>query len=115
MLDRWTGPGTSNELPKANSTVRRSTGITDEVLEDGSFLRFKTITLNYDLPVPSSLSRAIRSASIYVTGQNLITFTDYKGYDPEVNSFGSDNLNLNTDYNAYPASKTVIAGIRIDF
>lgn len=115
MLDRWTGPGTSNTLPKANSTVRRSTGITDEVVEDGSFLRFKTITLNYELPIPKAVGNTIRSASIYVTGQNLLTITDYKGYDPEVNSFGSDNLNLNTDYNAYPTSKTVIVGFRINF
>jgi TonB-linked SusC/RagA family outer membrane protein len=115
MLDRWTGPGTSNTLPKANSTIRRSTGITDEVLEDGSFLRVKTITLGYNIPVPKVLSSAIRSANIYVTGQNLFTVTDYLGYDPEVNSFGSENLNLNTDYNAYPTSKSVIVGARFEF
>lgn len=115
MLNRWTGPQTSNTLPKANSTVRRSTGITDEVLEDGSFLRVKTITLNYTLPVPKSLSNTIRSVDIYVTGTNLITVTDYSGYDPEVNSFGNDNLNLNTDYNAFPAAKTIIGGLRATF
>jgi TonB-linked SusC/RagA family outer membrane protein len=115
MLDRWTGPGTSNTLPKANSTVRRSTGITDEVLEDGSFLRVKTITLSYNLPVPKALSRVVRGVNIYVTGQNLFTFTEYTGYDPEVNSFGNDNLNLNTDYNAFPTSKAVIGGVKFDF
>jgi TonB-dependent starch-binding outer membrane protein SusC len=115
VLDRWTGPGTSNTIPKANSTLRRSTGITDEVLEDGSFLRIKTITINYALPLPKAISNTVRSVNIYVTGQNLFTFTKYTGYDPEVNSFGSDNLNLNTDYNAFPASKTIIGGIKLDF
>ena len=115
MLDRWTGPGTSNTLPKANSTVRRTTGVTTEVLEDASFLRVKTITLGYDLPVPKAIGGVLKSANIYVTGQNLLTFTKYTGFDPEVNSFGSDNLSLNTDYNAYPASKTVIAGVRLGF
>lgn len=115
VLDRWTGPGTSNTIPKANSTIRRSTGITDEVVEDGSFMRIKTITLNYNLPLGEKISKSIRSANIYVTGQNLFTFTKYTGYDPEVNSFGSDNLSLNTDYNAFPASKSVIAGVRLEF
>jgi hypothetical protein len=118
VLDRWTGPGTSNTIPKANSTLRRSTGITDEVLEDGSFLRVKTVTLNYSIPVPKAVRNAFRSINVYVTGQNLFTVTDYSGYDPEVNSFNTDNnnnLNLNTDYNAFPASKTIIAGLKLDF
>ncbi|NOT76868.1 MAG: TonB-dependent receptor [Cyclobacteriaceae bacterium] len=115
MLDRWTGPGTSNTIPKANSVARRSTGITSEVLEDGSFLRVKTITIGYDLPIPKAIGNTLKSASIYVTGQNLFTFTQYKGFDPEVNSFGSDNLSLNTDYNAFPASKTFIVGVRLGF
>ncbi|HYG39509.1 MAG TPA: TonB-dependent receptor, partial [Cytophagales bacterium] len=115
VKDSWTGPGTSNTMPKANSVVRRSTGVTSDIVEDGSFLRVKTITLGYDIPLPSSIKNTIKSASIYVTGQNLITFTKYSGYDPEVNSFGSETLSPNTDYNAYPSSKTYIAGIRFGF
>jgi TonB-dependent starch-binding outer membrane protein SusC len=114
ITESWTGPGTSNTLPKVNSGVRRSTGVTDEVVEDGSFLRLKTITISYNIPVPKALS-AIKSASIYVTGQNLYTWTKYSGYDPEVNSFGSSNLSLNTDYNAFPSSKTLIAGVKFGF
>lgn len=111
----WTGPGTSNTLPKLNSTIRRSTGITSDVVEDASFLRVKTVTLGYTIPVPSSFNKVVRAANIYVTGQNLLTFTDYTGYDPEVNSFGADNLSLNTDYNAFPTSRTFIVGIKLDF
>jgi TonB-dependent starch-binding outer membrane protein SusC len=114
VVNRWTGEGTSNTIPKANSTARRI-GITDEVLEDGSFLRVKTISLSYNLPIPSGIKNALKSVNIYVTGQNLFTFTNYSGFDPEVNSFGSDNLSLNTDYNSFPSSKTFIAGIRLGF
>jgi len=114
--DRWTGPNTSNTIPKANSTLRRRTGITSDVVENGSFLRLKTISLGYNIPIGKALGKTIKSASIYVTGTNLLTFTKYSGYDPEVNSFPLTNgLSLNTDYNAYPTAKTYTAGVRLGF
>jgi len=113
--NRWTGPGTSNTIPKANSTLRRRTGITSDVVENGSFLRLKTISLGYNIPVGKNLGKTIKSASIYVSGTNLLTFTKYSGYDPEVNSFISNNDSPNTDYNAYPTVKTYTAGIRMGF
>jgi len=125
MLDRWTGPGTSNTVPKANSTLRRSTGVTSEIVEDGSFLRVKNISLGYDIPLPNAVGRVIKTANIYVTAQNLLTWTKYTGFDPEVNSFGQDNsrtnpdppdgLSLNTDYNAYPSTRTFTAGLKLGF
>ncbi len=114
ITDSWTGPGTSNKLPKVNSTVRRSTGITSDLVENASFLRVKTVSLGYNIPVPSSINKVVRGANIYVTAQNLLTITDYTGFDPEVNSFGADNLSLNTDYNAFPSAKTFIFGIKLD-
>lgn len=114
--DRWTGPNTSNTIPKANSTLRRRTGITSDVVENGSFLRLKTVSLSYNLPLGKGLSKTIKSASVYVTGTNLLTFTKYTGYDPEVNSFANTNvLSLNTDYNAYPTTKMYTAGVRVGF
>ncbi len=114
--DRWTGPGTSNTIPKANSTLRRRTGITSDVVENGSFLRLKTISLAYTIPLSKALGKTIKSASIYISGTNLLTFTRYSGYDPEVNSFDlSNNSSPNTDYNAYPTMKTYTAGVRMGF
>ena len=82
-------------------------------LKDGSFLRIKTITLSYELPLPK-LTSAFKSANIYVTAQNLLTFTKYTGYDPEVSS-SLDPLNLGTDYNAYPNYKTFLFGVKFGF
>jgi TonB-linked SusC/RagA family outer membrane protein len=112
VVNRWTPANTNTTIPRAGSTIRRSTGIVSDVVEDGSFARLKTVTLGYTLP---KFSKVVKSASVYVTGQNLITWTKYSGYDPEVNSFGSDNLSLNTDYNAYPSTRTFIAGLRLGF
>jgi TonB-linked SusC/RagA family outer membrane protein len=113
----WTGPGTSNTLPSEASTLRRGLGVTSDILEDGTYMRFKTITLSYELPLPK-LTHVFKSASIYVTGQNLFTITHYSGYDPEVNSYPNSSGNytsLNTDYNAYPNVKTYTGGIRLGF
>jgi TonB-linked SusC/RagA family outer membrane protein len=112
VVDRWTPTNPSNTIPRAGSTLRRSTGIVSDVVEDGSFVRLKTVTLGYTLP---KFSKAIKSSSVYITAQNLVTLTKYTGFDPEVNSFGRDNLSLNTDYNAYPSTRTFIAGLKIGF
>jgi hypothetical protein len=108
-------PGSDNSLPSVGSTLRRSLGPTSDVLESGSYLRFKTITLSYDLPLPK-LSSVFKSASIYVTGQNMFTITKYSGYDPEVNTYDTSSGNytsLGTDYNPYPNVKTYTLGIKL--
>ncbi|HEX6426315.1 MAG TPA: TonB-dependent receptor [Niastella sp.] len=113
----WRGEGTSNKLPSVISTLRRTLGPTSELIEDGSYVRFKTITLSYDLPLPK-LTHVFKTSSIYVTGQNLITITDYSGYDPEVNSYGNSAGNytsLNVDYNPYPNIKTYTLGLKLGF
>ncbi|HSC37233.1 MAG TPA: hypothetical protein VLD19_05155, partial [Chitinophagaceae bacterium] len=115
--ESWNGAGTSNRLPAIYSGYRRSLGVTSDVIEDGTYMRVKTMTLSYDLPLPK-LTKIFRSASIYITGQNLITITHYSGYDPEVNSYPNSSGNytsLNVDYNPYPNVKTYMAGIRLGF
>ena len=108
-------PGSDNTLPSVGSTLRRSLGPTSDILESGSYLRFKTITLTYNLPLPK-WSKVFKSASIYVTGQNLFTITKYTGYDPEVNTYDTASGNytsLGTDYNPYPNVKTYTMGLKL--
>ena len=111
----WTGPNTSNTLPRVSSTLRRGTGVTSDVVESGSFLRLKSLNISYDL-VKKRKVKGIKSAAVYITLQNLFTITKYSGYDPEVNSFGKgESLSLGTDYNAYPNYKTYLVGVKFDF
>ena len=114
--ESWHGPGTSNTLPRVSSILRNATGFTSDVLESGSFLRLKTVTLSYDVPLPK-LTGVFKSANVYVTAQNLLTFTKYSGYDPEVNSFtdATDALSLGTDYNAFPNYRTFLLGVKFGF
>lgn len=126
MTGAWTGPGTTNTLPRAFSTTEKGTGVVSRYLEDGSYLRLQTVSLGYNVPV-SNTAKVFKNATVYVTAQNLLTITGYSGYNPEINSFdnrnsnsgsqntGSQNLNLGADINSYPPSRTFLLGVKLGF
>jgi len=115
--EAWTGPGTSNRIAKIDRPDGRQGTFPNRVatnyIEDGSFVRIRNITLGYTLPLASNSK--IARARIYVAGENLITFTKYSGYNPEVNSMGNNNTVLGVDMNAYPLSKNVRIGVQVGF
>ncbi len=84
-------------------------------IEDGSFLRLNNVTLGYTLPKLWTTKVFIENLRIYVTGYNLLTFTKYSGYDPEVDTRRGTPMTPNVDYSAYPRSRTFIAGINLTF
>lgn len=86
----------------------------DTFLEDGSFLRINNITLGYTLPKEVSSRAFIQRMRVYVTLNNIHTFTNYSGYDPEVASTAS-MLTRGVDNSAYPRAKSVVAGINLTF
>ena len=95
--------------PRASSIHRRS----DLFIEDGSYIRLRNIRIDYALPLGDT--KFIKSANIYLSGNNIITITDYKGYDPEVNAFSGNSLQQGVDNGAYPGSKTVTLGLTVNF
>lgn len=111
ILNRWSPSNTNTNIPRARVTVDPLLIQSDWLIEDGSYMRIKTMSLGYTLKT----FKAVSSIRFYVSGQNLFTFTDYSGFDPEVNSTGNSNLQLGVDYNAYPASKSVLFGINATF
>ncbi len=111
--NRWTPQNPNNVYPKINPSERNI--FSDAQVEDGSFLRVKNITLGYTLPV-RWLSRAkFSKVRLYGSVNNLKTFTDYRGYDPEVNAFGQSALLQGIDYGGYPLATSIIGGIQIGF
>jgi TonB-dependent starch-binding outer membrane protein SusC len=114
LLDRWTEENPSNLYPRANRNADYLK-MSDRYLENGSYIRVKTITLSYDLPKSLMDRLHMERVRIYITGQNLFTFTKYTGFDPEVGSFGMDNTRLGYDFGSYPSVKTLIAGASINF
>lgn len=87
-------------------------GYTDLWLEDGSYLRLKTITLGYSLPTPTLKKLGITKARIYLSAQNPLTFTKYDGYDPEV---GGNIKNRGLDKGNYPITSLYLMGINLNF
>ncbi|MCE7067149.1 TonB-dependent receptor [Dyadobacter sp. CY326] len=111
ILDRWTPTNTNTNISRARVTVNPLLVQSSWLIEDGSFLRVKTASLGYTFKP----SKGISSCRVYVSGQNLLTFTKYSGFDPEVNSPGNNNLQLGVDYNAYPAARTFLVGVNVGF
>jgi TonB-linked SusC/RagA family outer membrane protein len=113
LEDRWTVANPSNEIPRASSSPL---GIVSErYVEDASFLRLKLITFGYTFPKSLSSKIGTKSVKLYVSAENLITWTKYTGYDPEVSSYEQNNLYPGIDFGAYPNSKTFITGLNVTF
>jgi len=113
LEDRWTTTNPGNEVPRASSSPL---GIVSErYVEDASFLRLKLITLGYTLPKSVSKKLGTKSVKFYVSAENLITWTKYTGYDPEVSSYEQNNLYPGIDFGSYPNSKTFISGLNVTF
>ena len=110
LKNRWTPTNPSTEYPKA--TTNRSAVFSDVFIQDGSYVKIKTLTLGYTFPQMES--KILSWMKLYVTGQNLFTFTDYTGYDPEVSYRGATNLQLGEDFGGYPQSRTFMVGAKLN-
>jgi hypothetical protein len=113
--NHWTPENTDAKYPVISRTT--STQVSNRFVEDGSYLRFKNIQLSYNLPVTDLKLPWLSKAEIYVSGQNLITFTKYSWYDPEINSYGGDDsiIRIGIDHYSYPTAKTMTVGLRLGF
>jgi TonB-linked SusC/RagA family outer membrane protein len=111
-LGRWTGEGTSNNYPRLTSddTNKNFNNPSDFYLEDGDYWRFKTIQFGYSLPSEMISKAGLTKTRVYLTGENLFTFTKYSGYDPEI---GGSVMGIDRGF--YPQAKTVMLGVNLQF
>ncbi len=119
LLNRWQsetniGDGNTN---RANRKAKGNNGRTSTWhVEDGSYLRLQNVSLGYSLPKPTLDKLGISRLRLYVSGNNLYTWSDYTGYNPEVNlDSGSDQLTPGLDYGVYPLAKTYSLGVNVSF
>lgn len=84
----------------------------DRFIEDASYLRLANIRLGYDF---DAALLGLDNINLYISAQNILTITDYSGFDPEVNSFSGNDLRQGVDLAAYPASKTFTVGLNVRF
>ncbi len=110
-LDHWTPQNPDAKFPRIGENPNQvgTNNFTDNLLEDGSYLRLRTVTLSYGAPA------WLFGARLYVTGTNLWTSTNYSGFDPDVSGQSVGNTNRGIDIGAYPLARTIIAGLNLSY
>jgi Outer membrane cobalamin receptor protein len=121
-LDRWTPSHTNTTIPRAvrNDPNGNISKVSDRYIKDGAYTRLKNVSLGYTIPKTWASKLNISSLRMYVTARNLLTFTNYPFYDPEIGSSaigagGTANTSRGIDNGYYPQPRTFIAGIQLDF
>ena len=113
-VGRWRYEGQNASLPRATyGDPMGNNRFSDRWIEDGSYLRLKSVHLSYQLPIPSSWTDWLQGLTVWVEGQNLLTFTKYKGIDPEF-SAGSGVFYQGIDSGNLSQSRTLLAGVKIN-
>ena len=112
-LDRWTGPGTSNEVPRATTGATSNKLFSDFFVEDASFLRIQTIQLGYTFPQSSYEGVALSKVRLYASVNNAFTFSKYKGFDPAATSGNAVGGGIDPGF--YPVTRQYLLGLNISF
>lgn len=112
ILGRWTGEGTSDRIPRVTKT-NINWMFSDLYVHDADFLRISTVTLGYDLARLWN-KKYCKQLRVYLQAQNLITFTKYKGMDPEI-GYGTDGWVSGVDVGYYPRPRTILIGANVKF
>lgn len=111
--NRWTQQNQTIDIRYPSSTPQPAMQPSTAIVEDGSYVRLKNVSLAYNFPTKGI--NWINSLKIYATATNLFTFTDYSGFDPEVNILGQNNVGQGIDFASYPRARTFTLGLQFGF
>lgn len=112
FLNRWTPQNPTNDQPSYLGLSQQGQAVNSKTVVDASYVKLQSVRLSYSLPV-DLIKNTFRSVEIYATGLNLVTFSDYEGFDPALNPNGSANFRI--DWNGYPSATTFLLGFNIGF
>ncbi len=117
FYDAWTPTNPDGKYAKIGENPNQvgTNNFTDNLLEDGSYLRLRTVTLSYGLPQRLIRRGNFQNASVYVTGANLFTISDYSGFDPDVSGQSVGSTNRGIDIGAYPLARTITFGLSLNY
>lgn len=117
VLDAWTPQNTDTDVPRAISgDPNQNSRTSDRFLEDGSYLRLKNLSVGYTVPsekITGATNGVLKRVRVYVSSQNLLTFTGYTGYDPEIGSRFGNLLTNGIDYALFPQARTLQVGVNL--
>ncbi len=115
-IDFWSPDNTDGKLPRpVGSLGHPNIRVSDRYVEDGTYLRIQNLTFGYTLPTEVVNKFYLSKLRVYTSAQNLLTFTDYSGYDPEVGAFNQDALLNGVDNGRYPTPRTITLGLNVEF
>jgi TonB-linked SusC/RagA family outer membrane protein len=113
MWSRWTGEGTSNTIPRFTWSDTNGNWLSSDLyVKDGSYLRLKNMQIGYTLPHNLTKKVFVNSLRVYVAAENLLTFTKYEGFDPEVGTSGGTSIGI--DRGCYPQARTFTVGVNLN-
>lgn len=115
VMDRYTETNTNGSLPRFTNTNVNNVYMSDRYVEDGSYLRIQNVTLGYKLPKDIISKAHITNVRFYCSIQNLYTFTNYSGYDPEIGAFNNSIKLMNVDMGHYPNPRSFTFGLNAEF
>lgn len=121
VLDRWTTPGQITDMPRSDFAGDQNVKVSSRYVEDGSYVRLKSLTLGYTLPSNLVSKLSMSKVHFYLTAENLLTWTKYSGLDPEVSVYGRNgdnslkNIAPGIDYGTYPQTRDIIFGLNLSF
>jgi hypothetical protein len=118
ILNAWSMDNTNTDVPRLTLTDpnKNAATVSTRYVEDGSYFRLKNVQLGYTVPAAASAKIGISKLRIYLSGQNLLTFTDYSGLDPEFSvNEDRDNTSVGIDRGYYPLNKSILFGVQVDF
>ena len=113
VLDRWTGEGTSNTVPRVTTAATTNNVFSDYFVEDASYLRLQNVQLGYNLPADVIESMGFTKVRLYCGVNNLVTLTKYRGYDPGATS--GARIGGGIDFRLYPIPRTYLFGLNLNF
>ena len=120
MWGRWTGEGTSNSTPRFSWNDNNGNWLSSDLyVKNGDYLRLKNIQLGYTLPQKLTRKVLISSLRLYVAAENMLTFTKYEGFDPEISNGGNkitdSGTSIGIDRGVYPQARTFTFGLNLKF
>jgi TonB-linked SusC/RagA family outer membrane protein len=117
-VNRWTPENPTSDIPRAGAVAALSEIYNNSaMIEDGSHIRLKSLRLGYNIPVDNLGLKGFKGINVYVTGTNLFILSDFRLKDPETSQFDRDQENLSIGFSRgqYPTSRTISAGVRVNF
>ena len=111
----WTPENTNTNVPRIVASAGNNQKMSDWFIEDGPYVRLQNVTLGYSISPDFLQKIKVSRLRLYLSAQNLYTWTKYTGYDPEIGSFNQNALLTGIDNGRYPSPRTFSFGLNVDF